>query len=78
MVNMGVSRYSSSIVSRTNVDGVMGGPASNGVGILSANRSAYKRANHKVISKDFMLKMKLLSKNPAGSGGIGKKVLVFR
>ncbi len=78
MVNMGVSRYSSSIVSRTNVDGDVGGPASNGVGIISAIRSSYRRANHKVINKDFMLKMNLVSKNPAKSGGVGKKSLIFR
>lgn len=78
MVNMGVSRYSSSIVSRTNVYGVVGGPASNGVGMISANRSSYRRANHKVISKDFMFKMKFLSKNPAKSGGVGKKSLFLR
>lgn len=88
MVNMNLgrkARYTSSIANSTKIYGTMGGLASV-VGLDSATRSLQQRRasttsripTNPVAGLNFMRMNNLLSVNPLGSGGVGRKTLIFK
>ena len=72
------ARNAASIYNSTKIFGDMGGLAPS-VGLDASVKASYNRANTVMLNLSMaQLKSKgLLSKNPAGSGGVGKKVLMY-
>ena len=72
------ARNAASISNSTKIFGDMGGLAPS-VGLDASVKASYNRANTVMLNLSMsQLKSKgLLSKNPAGSGGVGKKVLMY-
>jgi hypothetical protein len=80
------ARYTSSIANRTSVFGIMGGLAPR---VGTSNLSVYRHQQNKAgkglpqlygksvdAQKQYLKTNKLLSVNPLGSGGIGKRMLM--
>ena len=74
------ARNAASIYNNTKIFGIIGGLRPN-VGKetgVTANRANSRTLESMGIKTEAQLKAKgLLSKNPAGSGGVGKKVLMY-